>query len=304
MWATLGLWACSVLARLLIKNQTSADAVLYGEGVGLPTRLEVLRGGMTSVEVTVPWGIRWRPGQHVFLRFLGVSVLGNHPFTVMSLPVDETSVCFPEEREPVEHTRENKMRFLVRSRAGFTRQLHGQVSESNGGVLRACLDGPYGGIPGRLENLYDAVVLVAGGGGITAVMPWLQHLVNGAVVGTTRVRKIKFLWIVRQKEHLDWVEGSLDRLTALAPRGTLETTFHITREHGSATAPDAVEKATSRAEVTQKGDAASWMDSCTQHGRPQLHKLLPDLIDREGNWAVIGMQETTFSDSLDKADQN
>lgn len=281
LWATLALWACTVLARLFIKNQAWTDALVHGDGLGLPTRLQALSGGMTSVDVEVSRGVRWTPGQHVFVKVPGLSLLGNHPFTVASLPADDgNGLVYPRGS--------NTMKFLVRSRAGFTRQLWERVEKETGGSLRSCIDGPYGGVGVDLARMYDAFVMVAGGGGITAVLPWLQHIVGGIANGMNQVTKIKFIWIARKQEHFSWVVEDLKELASRAPPGTLEISFHVTRQRQIDSHARVVSEEGEKAgfgEVVNIEVGQPWRTLCE---RPQLQKLTPDLIDQPGRWLVFG----------------
>ncbi|KAK1141792.1 ferric-chelate reductase Frp1 [Aspergillus melleus] len=172
-----------------------------------------LPGNVTRITIENP-GIRWKPGQHVFLTCHSVVPLQSHPFTIASIPED------------------NKMEFLVRAEKGGTRRFfryaskHHQIlgstdSKPENRPRAVFLDGPYGSI--RPLRQFDSVVLLAGGMGITFTLPFLRDLIAGWKVGgaesTTRNRhavtkRIRFVWVIKSRSQLSWFETQLQSLLA------------------------------------------------------------------------------------------
>ncbi|KAL9614071.1 MAG: hypothetical protein Q9167_001425 [Letrouitia subvulpina] len=177
---------------------------------------------MTRLEVFVPKTLTWKPGQHCFLRIPSLSLLDNHPFTIAS------SSTAASESEKFEGG--NLMVFLIRPHRGFTRRLakytHANIDVSFG----VFIDGPYGGLPRRVENAFDGVILVAGGGGITASISWLEHLVRRMKSHAVAIRTIKLVWVVRKTAHLRWVKEELRKISDLAPKESLSMEFYVTDE--------------------------------------------------------------------------
>jgi len=67
--------------------------------------------------------------------------------------------------------------------------------------------------------VFDCIILVSGGGGVTACLPWLEHLVHKRANGQDmRTRAVKFVWVARYTEHLSWIEENLRALEGLAGR--------------------------------------------------------------------------------------
>ncbi|KAF2454578.1 ferric reductase like transmembrane component-domain-containing protein [Lineolata rhizophorae] len=98
---------------------------------------------------------------------------------------------------------------------------------ANGQVLRAMLDGPYGSRTRPLHRLYDTVVCVAGGSGITAALPWLLDLSSrmrdAASVSPPRAdpprtpeqcltRTLRLVWVIRHASWLTWARGELSQV--------------------------------------------------------------------------------------------
>lgn len=219
LWATLAIYLATTLTRIFWFNRTYN--IRYGTWLLQPAAgsssveqaisVRELPDGMTRLDILPPNGFNWKAGQHVFLRLPGLSILGNHPFTIASTPSlappVSTSCCDKGTLE------EGRLTFLIRAQAGFTRHLHRSLSNASLWQARTChIEGPYGGLSYTAENLYDTVILVAGGGGVTVSMAWLDHLSrlhSGSYRNIMRVKKVVFAWVVRRKEHLKWASDAI-----------------------------------------------------------------------------------------------
>ncbi|KAB8218384.1 ferric reductase NAD binding domain-containing protein [Aspergillus novoparasiticus] len=171
-----------------------------------------LPGNVTRITIDNP-GIRWEPGQHVFLTCHSIVPLQSHPFTIASIPAD------------------NKMEFLVRSEKGGTRRFfhyaskhhHVLGSRDTSPVKPArtvFIDGPYGKM--RPLRQFDSVVLLAGGMGVTFVIPCLRDIVSRwkmECLGDkeqskksprlTPTKRIRFVWVIKSRAQLSWFETQL-----------------------------------------------------------------------------------------------
>ncbi|KAF2430494.1 hypothetical protein EJ08DRAFT_649542 [Tothia fuscella] len=108
-YSALGVWGCSVIARIVHRNRFMFP--LANALRGFPATLENLEGNMTRVCVSVPSRLRWRPGQHCYISVPGISSLGNHPFTIASIP------------HPEYYEGDNELVLLIRECGGFTKML-------------------------------------------------------------------------------------------------------------------------------------------------------------------------------------
>lgn len=93
VWAAVALWIFSIVVRgsmVLISSDFFAGErarVDIQAVTNLP--LENEKKGERAAEtirLTLTTPLRWRPGQHIYVRFPGFSVAQAHPFTIMSLP--------------------------------------------------------------------------------------------------------------------------------------------------------------------------------------------------------------------------
>jgi NAD(P)H-flavin reductase len=143
-WATLAIYGLAWFSRVV--------RALYTTGFGLPATIESVGPDLIKLSVRVPSRFKWSPGQHVFVRILGLGAhaLTSHPFTVSSL-----------------HTRgaENTAELVMRVHRGLTGALAQRVAGKAAWTSRVVVDGPYGGLHVPLKA-YERVYLLAGGSGM------------------------------------------------------------------------------------------------------------------------------------------
>ncbi|RHZ49536.1 ferric reductase family protein [Aspergillus thermomutatus] len=169
--------------------------------------LTPLPGNVTRITIENP-GVRWKPGQHVFLTCHSIVPLQSHPFTIASIPDD------------------GKMEFLVRAQKGSTRRFFHYASKHHH-VLGSgepspaqrprtmLIDGPYGTI--RPLRQFDSVVLLAGGTGANFTIPLLRDIVAGwkteCLGSFTRrlaaTKRIRFVWVIKSRAQLSWFETQI-----------------------------------------------------------------------------------------------
>jgi predicted ferric reductase len=169
-------------------------------------------------KLTMSTPIRWKPGQHVYMRFPSINPLENHPFTIASLPGTIPNV-------------NSRMEFYVRVFCGMTRKLYKRASmpsqtapnccvekraetpskkshstESNNDdnapfsvdstKIMVLVDGPYGSSTD--PAIFECAMFVAGGTGATFVLPVLNDLLRRMRAGKHVVTKrIHFIWAAR-----------------------------------------------------------------------------------------------------------
>ncbi|RDI81883.1 hypothetical protein Vi05172_g8067 [Venturia inaequalis] len=160
-YSAFGAWGCSVLARIIYRNR-----FLYpftNITAGYPTTLEYLPGNMTRVAVQVPAKMRWKPGQHCYVAIPGISLIGNHPFTVASIPNRKGSQD------------NNEVVLLIRECGGFTKMLGAHSKIVSVGILSEIPATPT--TPGMTLNRlngYDSTVGLA----LSADSPSSDSLLN------------------------------------------------------------------------------------------------------------------------------
>ncbi|KAI9838042.1 MAG: hypothetical protein M1819_006196 [Sarea resinae] len=219
LWATVAVWLCSLLGRLAVKVKT------YGLQ-GAETRIEDLDGEMLKLTIPPDPETTWAPGQHVFLRFPEIAPLDNHPFTI-------ASVCSAgsTKRDAAKGGAVTPLKFLVRPYNGITKSLmHHAHTKGPAATLKAFVDGPYGGVGERPDLGYEGVILVAGGGGVTAVLPWLTYLSRRLGTGGCVTREVRLIWAVKHRSALSWIEDEVKEALETAPAGSIGVEYYVTAE--------------------------------------------------------------------------
>lgn len=108
IYATVASLFFSNIIRLVQRHRNLRS---FSNLAGFPTTIESLHGNMSRITVEVPKSMKWKPGQHAFIRILSLSWLGNHPFSIGNIPSTERGGSTHE------------MVFLVRRHDGFTKKL-------------------------------------------------------------------------------------------------------------------------------------------------------------------------------------
>ncbi|KAM0271870.1 hypothetical protein ACHAQH_008955 [Verticillium albo-atrum] len=209
----------------------------------------------------------WQVGQHFYLCFPDSSVWQSHPFTPLSLPVLGNEGF-------VKHS------YVFRAKGGETKKIAELAArrlaekQSTGSALvpttPVILQGPYGEHSTRGIDEGVNVLAVAGGTGITYVLPVILETLKAPTTTSTGVisdRTIQLIWMVRHLGDTRWIDAELDLIKASADRHNVQITIYVTREEdGSSKAikSDADEKLSSEQktrQVTESGSSSSLPDT-------------------------------------------
>ncbi|KAL9624930.1 MAG: hypothetical protein Q9160_000977 [Pyrenula sp. 1 TL-2023] len=222
MWATVAIWITSILARALwYTYPTSIVAERWF--VGSPIILRVFPDNMTRLEMLAPRGLHWNPGQHVYLRAPTVGLFDNHPFTIAA--ADGLSEVGNEKEHP------RILPLYIRTYAGFTRRLRNYVDEESSTQLEAWLEGPYGGHREDITIGFDDVILVAGGGGISAMLPWLEHFAAKLRAGKRmQASSLRLYWSVKNQSAVSWIADTLKSLHLSELQSKISIEIHVTQD--------------------------------------------------------------------------
>jgi hypothetical protein len=226
---------------------------------------QLLPGKTLRLTLRTPNPFSWQPGQYVNLCIPSVKFWQSHPFTVASAynAGFPSSTAFQEdaiERGVVVKVKgeERTIVLLIRARRGFTHDLwdyvrrqreiqiraieeqtgqqyiRGEVAKTATGVhLRAIIDGPYGSIQRVRWRLHSTIVIIAGGSGITSAMSVLEYLCS-VMAGNKQVkgflvRRVRFVWMLREYAHLQWAASALRRCIEMVPPDVLQVDLFVTK---------------------------------------------------------------------------
>jgi predicted ferric reductase len=164
----------------------------------------------------------WSIGQHFYLCFPQGSIWQSHPFTPLSLPIHDEKSC------GIQHS------YIFRAKSGETKKIAqmaaakiNQAEKDTVHSTSVILTGPYGETITTHLTQEVNILCIAGGTGITYVLPVLLNL---AQQPRSIDRKVTLVWAVRQKADLAWVEPEMALIRQLAKSIDLTIRIFVTRE--------------------------------------------------------------------------
>ncbi|EHK43843.1 hypothetical protein TRIATDRAFT_319185 [Trichoderma atroviride IMI 206040] len=309
VWACVGIWAGDHVLRLLrvlamnyksFLGQGSLALASYSEETGM-IRLQV----KPSIN-----GKRQTPGTYFFVYFPGMRFWETHPFTLAgrskqidNVPIYNSSSDQPSDKENGTQTPrvtevtseqgDTHMTFMIRPRDGMTRRLRDKLlSKGESGPLRVrvFLEGPYG-TPARLDH-FDDILFIAGGSGITTVLPYLRMFFEDQASQTPP--NVHLAWAVRDEGFVRDVLANDLRATegSAFAASKLNMEFYITSGASGTSTPTPVSK--------EAGNATS--DSRFKRVRPDIHSMVDDFVNKsQGRAAVFVCGPAEIADTTRQA---
>jgi len=192
--------------------------------------MAALDGGVTRITVKSKAINKWSPWAHVFLSIPKFGPGQSHPATIASIP---SSHC-------------GDLVFILKSHRGFTSRLLKSATNSTTSLLPtkeepsssqpaeastyiALVDGPYGSSHTDFCS-FDTVFLIAGSTGTTFTLPILLDIAERAQKSRLPVKRVVFLWIVKNTSWTSWTAPELSSASqALLAAGIeLSTRIYVT----------------------------------------------------------------------------
>ncbi|KAL4242036.1 Ferric/Cupric Reductase Transmembrane Component [Abortiporus biennis] len=159
----------------------------------------------------------WIAGQHMFLSFPSVNPTQSHPFSISTVS-DGDEI-------------EKDLIFIMRVRGGLTKTLREHVIGHGTCELPVFMDGPYG-LPADITG-FSTCVFVAGGAGITYIMPRFEDILYRAKHEKACARRLVFIWAIRERCHLQWIATRLTKLaSSIPPNISVSISVYITASLG------------------------------------------------------------------------
>ncbi|KUI54182.1 Ferric/cupric reductase transmembrane component 1 [Cytospora mali] len=227
----------------------------------------------------------WELGQHFYLCFTESSIWQSHPMTPLSLPVADKS-------GRVRHS------YVIRAKKGETKKLAeiaakkmAAAGEKDSEVTTSVvLTGPYG-----VDMVSDLtpdmnVLCVAGGTGITFVLPVLLRLMREKRVPG---RKARLVWAVRRDVDVKWVEQELEEIKEVGCSQGIKVDVFVTREKSHhhvrtvKTGEDSKAVASASSSASSSGEGCDCNDVTHHHAsnidvpeerRPHLEDVVKDFV--------------------------
>lgn len=248
-------------------------------------------GEALMLRVEIRAAMKWTPGQHCFLRFPALGLFDNHPFTIASIAESPDYANIP-----------NTVTFLIRPYGGLTDKLlrhvrlmddtqdtHSQAEDKQltASSLSVLIDGPYGGISSshKLHQRYDQAVLVCGGGGVSAMLPWITHFAK--MLENTeepcRLSRLTLIWCIQHASAQSWVSDVLDRAAVAG----FDIMIHVTQEQGNSNPnpTNALEEDEKRPKLVDSSGGRK----ISYGKRPAVRTLLENVVDSKNrlSWLVV-----------------
>lgn len=201
----------------------------------IPAKLEILDADTVAVTITVPSKRYWEyyAGQYILLKVPQLSLFQWHPFTI--------STCIG-----------NEMQVHIKTDGDWTSKLRSMARPGAAEDIKVCFDGSFGA-PAQRFYEFDQSIILGSGIGVTPFSGILTDLqareerqtvetreerqimekspppsLNEKTIGTrkpkyNKYRRVDFHWIVKDRNHLHWFSGLLNKVTKSAERPPGET---------------------------------------------------------------------------------
>ncbi|KAE8385766.1 ferric reductase like transmembrane component-domain-containing protein [Aspergillus alliaceus] len=157
------------------------------------------------VRIRIPTVMSWRPGQHIFLRFLspelGLHCLTAHPFTICSLSHD-----------PDKMGKASEIVFYLKPRHGITARLAKIAAKSPVFSKTVLLEGPYGGISDTANpSGFDTILVIAGGSGGGFSLAILEDALRAYEnAPDAQQRNIRVVFATRNTKVAEWYREEIE----------------------------------------------------------------------------------------------
>lgn len=190
VWLCVGIWVFDRALRLLRISILSYRTLGARNAIGIVTAYEP---GLMRLCVNTSVPVSPQPGDYYFLYSPhSLTPWENHPFTLASW--EKNGQC-------------TTLHFLIAPQSGWTGRLRRRIEAATGKTgessplvappeakLRVLLEGPYGSRD-RIDE-YDNVLLLAGGSGIAAILPYVHALSQ-----SDSKKRISVVWTVRNAAY-------------------------------------------------------------------------------------------------------
>ncbi|KAF2024971.1 hypothetical protein EK21DRAFT_77608 [Setomelanomma holmii] len=222
------------------------------------------------IRLTIPAvNMRWKPGQHCFLRFTSLQALSSHPFTICSLP----SIRSDEQSELV---------FYIRQGGGLTKKMYNHAQKYPGAPVPILVDGPYGGINMQRHNDGDRLLVIAGGSGAGWMLPMIELFCRRRSpdhveehINWSGPTSLRVILATRDTDSRIWflrtVGNLLSRCSATYSSTELGVQVHLT---GAAEQQATVSTKSADIEISRAGGEIASVPGKELGGRPGLSSII------------------------------
>ncbi|KAL8290349.1 hypothetical protein RQP46_002607 [Phenoliferia psychrophenolica] len=312
VWVAVGFWAFERMARLVQFFSLTLLRSFILRPAFIEAEAQVVEG---AILLRVPFPqAGYSAGQHAYLTFLDAGLLRrahllvqSHPFSIANVPSEDNK---------------GTQLFVMRIHGGLTKSLASHLAQLPSPTkLRVAVEGPYGGDRGTSPSLFDQVLLVAGGSGITHCISHLSDLVAKAKAPTSRTTKVTLVWSIQTLAQCQWV---LPELVAAIDAGSAAgvevlVALYVTKDASrqpsmdEATLEDmptekladgvklvqATAASTSSAPTVDVDDLVNSPNTTLHRGRPVIPEVVTDFVSNgSGATLVMACGPAALADSV------
>jgi predicted ferric reductase len=212
----------------------------------------------STIQISIPSKMSWKPGQHFFLRFWalpGLHSYSMHPFTICSFPSS------------------GEMVFFVRPHRGFTGRLK-KLVETRYETMAMSIDGPYGnrGTASKLASS-DKALLIADGSGTGYLLPLLESILQDP----TSTAEVQVTIAVRHFTSAHWIVDEFERvLGSHTSNRKVTIDIHITDDAAPPIGETKTDEESGKTALGNSGPVVSGSGNIAViygQGRPDLKEL-------------------------------
>jgi ferric-chelate reductase len=243
--------------------------------------LTPLPGNMVKISISVVGEGKWRPGQHVFIRFftLGLHAATAHPFSICSVA-----------QSGEEGAGKSDMVLYIQPAGGLTARLASMAQQTPGCSVAVGIEGAYGGLAVQDLSQFDKVLLIGGGSGAGFILGLIEDLLYRAS-GDRRAKNARVVLASRRRLSKDWYDKELRQLGQKHPQAKdlVQVTWHETddTEYIEETVIAGRKRSSDLGERGESGDEkGASLSMEVKQGRPNLPDLIMEESERSGEGSI------------------
>ncbi|PYH97864.1 putative ferric reductase transmembrane component [Aspergillus ellipticus CBS 707.79] len=248
-----------------------------------------------TLKITIPTTtVRWKLGQHMFLRFVagGAHMLTAHPFTICSVP---------------QHDKASRLVFYVRPRGGITDRLMALATKQPGAAVPVLMEGPYGGVSSQHLASAGSKLVVGGGAGAGLALSFIESYVRDAEGQSS----LKVIVATRDPGMRIWYTEALEEIAARHEKGESIPGLSI---HLHETGPEVEQDTTKQIHTNdglkeegmqlakeERNVKASGFNLTFSRGRPNLPLVVQEFVEGHESMGIIVCGPASMSHDMSEA---
>lgn len=228
-------------------------------------KVNLLPSGVSNLIFGRPKNFKYNPSDYVFLKIPMISKYEWHPFTLTSVPEEDT------------------LSVHIRSAGSWSNALY-QYYKSNSNLenKKILIDGPYG-TPSM--DIFDSecAILIGTGIGITpfaAILKSIYYKHKESKLKDVKLKKVYFFWLNRTQKSFEWFNELLSEIEQKDEDKFIESHIYMTSGHSDIWS-NMLNVAMDLLFDKNKVDLITGLGSQTQMGRPNWNEIFKKIKEKE-----------------------